>query len=105
MQANGKLRFCAVALVGLGIQMATINVARAATTCKDSGGNSPCVGTNTPCVCVDLDGITPVILTDFTMDFTVSTEPNVEFLTGGDWVVWSQEHLTSVAAAGGPEAS
>ncbi|MFQ5463304.1 MAG: hypothetical protein ACE5E5_11845, partial [Phycisphaerae bacterium] len=100
MQANKKVSFCAVALIGLGIQMATIDVARAGTTCKDSAGNSPCVGTNTPCVCVELGGSTPVEGTDFTLDFSDASNPDVELLVGNlAWVVYSQASSTDTTPA------
>lgn len=77
-----------------------VSAAHAGQRCRDSAGNSPCVGTNTPCVCVERADITPEQDTDFRFDFGESGYPDVTFLTGNlTWNVWSQVSASNSAPA------
>jgi hypothetical protein len=66
----------------------------AAAVCDDDGGNSPYV-------CVDRSGATPVEDFDFRFDFvTDPANPKVTLLTGNTgWVVWSQVSSSDTTAA------
>ncbi len=69
--------------------------------CIDSAGNSPCQGTNSPCVCVERADVTPVQGTDVVFDFSESSNPDVTFKTGHNTNAWrvSQVHASNTTPA------
>jgi hypothetical protein len=88
-----------VAFAVLFFFSAGASMVHAGQTCMDSAENTPeCQGTNSPCVCVQRDDITPVEGLDFVFDVvTDPSNPDVTFKTGSStyaWRVWSQEHAS-----------
>ena len=69
-------------LVVLVVSAVFASLAVAGQTCRDSGGNTPCEGTNSPCVCLEFSAGTPLLDFDFALDFSETAYPDATFRTG-----------------------
>lgn len=88
MQNNNQLvNFAKASLYVLVVLAPTVCLG--ATFCKDSSGNSPtCVGTNSPCICVERSA-TMTEGVDFDLTFNGANPPDVTLKSGAsDWKVW-----------------